>query len=42
MSMMMDVSGLDMYAIEDLAKRLEKFGAIVELRNSCGRIQLVC
>lgn len=42
MSMMMDVTELQMDAVEALAKRLEKFGAIVELRNAGGRIQLIC
>ena len=42
MSMMMDVTELQMDAVEALAKRLEKFGALVELRNEGGRIRLIC
>jgi hypothetical protein len=40
--MMMDVTELQMDAIEAIAKRLEKFGAMVELRNTGGKIQLIC
>ena len=42
MSMMMDVTELRMEAVEEIVRKLEKFGALVELRNAGGRIQLIC
>lgn len=40
--MKMDVTELTMDAVEEIVGRLERFGAIVELRNAGGRIQLIC
>lgn len=42
MTMKMDVTELEINAVEEIASKLEKFGAIVELRNAGGRIQLIC
>ena len=40
--MKMDVTELRVDAVEDLVRRLEKFGAIVDLRRRGERIELVC
>lgn len=40
--MKMDVTNLNMNAVEDIVGRLERFGAIVEMRNAGGRVQLIC
>jgi len=40
--MKMDITNLSMDAVEEIVGKLERFGAIVEMRRAGGRVQLIC
>jgi len=42
MKMKMDVSELGMHDVEEIVRRLEKFGALVDLKRVGTRIELTC